>query len=119
MTTLYHFTTNTGHVRESPRAEVGDDIIAMIKPLIVRGGGEIHGLHIAMLPGPIKAFELGWIADKPAVRCELERETESQWKLRITILPHALGSSPLQISMLGDAERCVAWAIIEEEEDRS
>lgn len=33
-TDLHHVTLNTGHVRRSPRAEVADDVIAALMPMI-------------------------------------------------------------------------------------
>ena len=44
MSTIIHFTLNTGHSRVSPRSEVGDDIIAMLAPLTTPGE------HVHRLP---------------------------------------------------------------------
>jgi hypothetical protein len=72
-------------------------------------------------------FTLGWQANTPAVRCYLAKEPNpTLWKqaqgegseptgpwLAVRLLPGALQCSTEQIMMLGDAERCIAWAIIE------
>lgn len=40
---MVHLTLNTGHVRESPRLEVGPGIVEALRPLIDAGGGQIPG----------------------------------------------------------------------------
>lgn len=68
--TLAHVTLTTGHVRESPRAEVGDDVIRLLRPLLARvwagevvpvpyvrggytlSGAEDHGCCALALAGP-------------------------------------------------------------------
>jgi len=122
---LIHITLNSGDERISPRGEGCDDIIAMLKPVVAAGRGEIAGLHILMEAANV--FTLGWQADTPAVRCYLANEpNHALWKqtegegseptgpwLAVRLLPGALQYSTDQIMMLGDAELCVAWAIIE------
>ena len=76
---LIHITLNSGDERISPRAEGRDDIIAMLKPVVAAGGGEIAGLHILMEAANV--FTLGWQADTPAVRCYLANEpNHALWK---------------------------------------
>ena len=41
---LAHLTLNTGHLRSSPRAEVTDETLTALLPLIRAGGGPIPGM---------------------------------------------------------------------------
>jgi hypothetical protein len=125
MDALIHITLNSGDLRISPRSEVRDDVIERVKPIVAARGGEVAGLHITMEAADV--FTLGWQADAPAVRCYLANEPNAAlWKrtegegseptgpwLAVRLLPGALQCTTDQIMMLGDAERCVAWAIIE------
>jgi hypothetical protein len=122
---LIHITLNSGDARISPRAEVSDDTVVMLKPMVAAGGGEVAGLHVTMEAADI--FTFGWQPDTPAVRCYLAKKPNAAlWKqtegegseptgpwLAVRLLPGALQCTTDQIMMLGDAERCVAWAIIE------
>jgi hypothetical protein len=119
--TLTHLTTNTGHTRLSPRAEVSNEIIAMLKPVLARGGGEIKGLHIVLHPRDRDgrtAFDIGWERGAPDVSCVLTCDAPGEWTLTATILPHALTLGVELLGMLGDAERCVAWALLESATER-
>src|ERR1700741_1243987 len=124
MDALIHITLNSGDARISPRSEVRDDIIAIIKP-VVAAGGVLAGLHIVMESAHV--FTLGWEGNPPAVRCYLAKqpnpalwtqaggqgsEPTGPW-LAVRLLPNALQCTTEQVMMLGDAERCVAWTIIE------
>ena len=125
MDTLIHITLNSGDERISPRSEVSDETVEILKPVVAAGGGEIADLYILMEAADV--FTLGWQADIPAVRCYLAREPNpALWKqaegqgseptgtwLAVRLLPGALLCTTEQVMMLGDAERCVAWAIIE------
>ena len=42
--TMTHLTMNTGDTRESARAEVADDVIAALTPLVRAGGGAVPRL---------------------------------------------------------------------------
>jgi hypothetical protein len=122
---LIHITLNSGDARISPRSEVRNDIVAMLKPVVAAGDGMIAGLYVTMEAAD--TFTLGWQPDAPAVRCYLAKEPNAAlWKqtegegseptgpwLAVRLLPGALQCTTEQIMMLGDAERCVAWAIIE------
>jgi len=122
---LIHITLNSGDERISPRSEVSDDTIEMLKPVVAAGDGELAGLYITMEAAHV--FTLGWQPDTPAVRCYLAKEPNPMlWKqaqgegseptgpwLAVRLLPGALQCSTDQIMMLGHAERCIAWAIIE------
>ena len=125
MEALIHITLNSGDARISPRSEVPDNAIQIIKPVVAAGGGELAGLYIVMEASNV--FTLGWQADIPAVRCYLAKEPNpALWKqtegegseptgtwLAVRLLPGALQCTTEQVMMLGDAERCIAWAIIE------
>ena len=125
MDALIQITLNSGDERISPRSEVRDVVVEMLKPIVDAGGGEISGLYILMEAANV--FTLGWQADTPAVRCYLAKEPNpALWKqtegegyeptgpwLAVRLLPDALQCTTEQVMMLGDAERCVAWAIIE------
>ena len=125
MDVLIHITLNSGDERISPRSEGRDDIIEMLMPVVAAGGGEIAGLYITMEGANV--FTLGWQADTPAVRCYLAKPPNlTLWKqaegqgseptgawLAVRLLPGALECTTDQVMMLGDAERCIAWAILE------
>lgn len=141
-TSLLHLTLTSGHVRESPRREVGNDIVALLRPIVAAGRGVVHGLNITIersRPGGA-AFNLGWSSDPtaPDVRCLLcwdprahaawwdEARALTAWLrvalpaepagwpwLAVALQPTALSRTPIQLHMLGDAERCVAWALLD------
>lgn len=64
--TLIHLTLNTGHRRPSPRSEVGDEALAVVAPLVHRGGGA--------LPPPFNGYDLTIIApEESAAAFTVER----------------------------------------------
>ena len=125
MEALIHITLNSGDARISPRSEVPDDIVEILKHLVAAGDGEVAGLYVTM--EATDTFTLGWHPGISAVRCYVAKEpSPALWKqaqgegseptgpwLAVRLLPNALRCTTDQIMMLGDAERCVAWAIIE------
>jgi hypothetical protein len=125
MDALIHITLNSGDLRISPRSEVPGVVVEILKPVVAAGDGKIAGLYVTMEAADV--FTLGWQPDAPAVRCYLAKEPNAAlWKqtegegseptgpwLAVRLLPGALHYTTDQIMMLGDAERCVAWAIIE------
>ena len=48
MDALINITLNSGDERISPCSEGSDGTIAMLKPVVAAGGGELAGLHITM-----------------------------------------------------------------------
>src|SRR5215831_19160296 len=79
MGALIHITLNSGDERISPRSEVRDDIVAMLKPVVAAGGVKVGGLHVTM--EATDTFTLGWHPDVPAVRCYLAKERNAAlWK---------------------------------------
>jgi len=150
---VIHLTLNTGHVRESPRSEVGDDIVAALLPLVRAGGGPLPqppGYSVSFSRDGRNAIytisasvDLGQVAQPaPLVTCGLAVERpERVWSLigALAFMRAGLGGDhygparPATVpwlavlihepavlaaeamSWLGDAERCIAWTIIEED----
>lgn len=48
---IEHVTLTTGHTRRSPRSEVSDEVVAMLRPLLDRA---LRGEHVA-IPGAVPA----------------------------------------------------------------
>jgi hypothetical protein len=48
MKSLFHYTINTGHGRNSPRDEVADNIIEILRPIVLAGGGNIPGTEFSL-----------------------------------------------------------------------
>lgn len=138
MSDLYHLTLTTGHVYCSPRAEVQPDTIERLRPLLRDGSATIAGITIELDPPQPggRVFWLGganrdavravvcwdadnprWWADAVAHPTEVARPlVQPPWApwLAVELLPAATKLSPEVLAMLADAERCVAWALIEE-----
>lgn len=139
MTDLHHLTLTSGHLRRSPRSEVSDEIIAVLQPIVRSGGGELAGLEIRMDPAPYpggRAWTIGSTALPGAVSCVCcwsEQTAAAWWReagallglreapisgppplpwLAVMMRAAALTLPPAKLSMLGDAERCVAWCLI-------
>lgn len=140
---MIHITLNTGHTRISPRSEVSDDIVDTLRPLVRAGGGPLPGpargyrvqimrdgrdaaftilgpLVSASEPGPIVTCGLA-LDDATVVWRGLQRlmpdapcqmPTTMPW-LGVVILPTAALAADAT-DWLGDAERCIAWTMIEE-----
>lgn len=141
---MNHVTLATGHSRVSPRAEVGDDAIDAIAPLLHEGGA---------LPGPT-GYSLRWTSPPGLDVClytvhrdrdgaplvtagvaHSERDAEALWQILADLQERTTGRPPAAprpvapwcaavilpgilddpaVHWLGDLERCVAWAWIEE-----
>jgi len=153
---MIHLTINTGHSRVSQRAEVADDVIEMLRPLVRAGGGRLPGppgysLKITRA-GRDAAFTINLVGEgneeAPLVTCVLAvDDPPAAWHAIGTLLSDrsiaalALnhryhGAMPLSmpaslpwlavmihptvaveaaaLPWLGDLERCLAWAIIED-----
>ncbi len=136
---ISHLTLTSGHLRLSPREEVGADVIARFRPIIRTGAGRIAGLVITLDPPERpggRIYRLGWgpVAAVRAVLCwSGSPEIAAAWWvealgvepvatgvvappvpwLAVAMLPAAMGLAPEQLGMLGDAERCVAWALLD------
>lgn len=142
-THLWHVTLTTGHARQSYRHEVGAEALAALAPVLAAGGGMLAGLRIALdtpTPGG-RRFRCGWRTgadDVVAIVC-WQPTTHARWWTRarteyaasspvplaateppwtpwlaVWLLPAAAQLTHDEAGMLGDAERCVAWALMEE-----
>ena len=136
---IEHITLTTGGVRMSPRSEVEEDKIRRIVAAMRAGGKLWAGWSVRVQPlGPgAWRYDLAQ-QDTTVVACWLcaEKATSDEiWEqaiehstldehavvarprgvpwLAVTLLPSALLMSAEQIGMAGDAERCIAWAILE------
>ena len=45
---MIHYTLNTGHIRMSPRSEVADDIIDVLRPIVEEGEHIIRGILVVV-----------------------------------------------------------------------
>jgi hypothetical protein len=76
---LSHFTVTTGDLRMSPRGEVDERTMEMLKPIVRAGLGIIAGLSILLKHhhvdknAEVWVFTLGFKHDVAAVRCWLSR----------------------------------------------
>lgn len=135
---LLHLTLDTGHQRRSYRDEVADDVIAILRPLLVRastgavvpipgvdppctvrgitsrGGGLLLRVEAA---DAVPLASIGIAGTSLASAC-LWREwiTDGEpprppWCV-VRLLP-GLAAHPEAASWLGDFERCAAWAWID------
>jgi hypothetical protein len=137
--TIEHITLTTGAVRISPRSEVDDEAIARIVVAMRSGGRLWGGWSVAVTPlapgawrytlrqagAPVVtcwlcadagASDATWeAASDPAhladERVILHRPRGVPW-LAVALLPAALTVAPQHLHEAGDAERCVAWAIL-------
>ena len=48
MRALQHLTINAGHNRTSPRDEVADSVVELLRPIIIAGGGAIAGTDFSL-----------------------------------------------------------------------
>ena len=140
---IEHITINTGAARMSPRSEVADASIALIRAALAGDGRlSVTGWRVVRLPTPpagaiydlhhddaghvarcwlcldAAASDAMWeaaTAVAPDERARVNRPRGTPW-LAATVLPDAMPRLVLQPQLLGqagDLERCVAWAIIE------
>ena len=153
--TLAHLTLNTGHIRESPRDEVGADILAVLAPLVAEDGGPLPppfgGYHLTIARGEGEAagsalYTFTGARGLPLATClicwrpEIAAETWARMvTLRTAAVTLGVATMPANarrpatvpwlavllwpslafdrgdaLSWLGDAERVIAWALIEE-----
>jgi hypothetical protein len=125
---LSHYTVLTGDLRMSPRSEIDERTLEMLKPMVHAGFGIVAGLSIVIESHRFKpecwVFTLGFKPEAPAVRCWVSRspnadlwqfgvpEPPAPW-LAVALLDEAANLTPDQALGLGNAERCVAWALLE------
>jgi hypothetical protein len=139
-TTLCHYTITSGHVRHSPRSEVSDAVIAQIRPILRPG--------VRPLPGP-PGYDIRITVDGSALAVTISRARDGAPLVTFVACPDedaiaravaasgAVPAVPLTapaclvdlhptittahdaLGWLGDAERCLAWAWIEEARSRA
>lgn len=136
MTELCHYTISSGHARQSPRTEVADDVLELLRPLLASGDHEIPGLPDYRLRVTASddvfaatVFRLTRRGPAPLVTmmvCGTEnglaialRSTGCKPAVPLS-LPCALVDVHETIALdtsatewLGDFERCLAWAWLE------
>jgi hypothetical protein len=137
--TLSHVTLDTGHWRESPREEVSDEIVDALRKIVRAGEGEIAGLSMEIrVRKGFASFSIGPAGGPTVVGCFLVWDRDislSRWPilsdplqspfppeppwLGVELRAVARKLDPERLLALGDAERCIAWAILEEIADRS
>jgi hypothetical protein len=102
----------------------------MLTPVVRPRFGIVGGLSIVLethrrdSDGEMCVFTLGFKPDAPAVRCWLLRgsspdlwqfgvpEAPAPW-LAVGLVDATANLTPEKVSMLGNSERCVAWALLE------
>ena len=129
---MLHLTLTTGHIRRSPRSEVGDDVIEGLRPLVAAGGGPLApmpGYRVTITRAGRDAMFTLWRGEQPVVTCALAVEDPAGvWRAlgRVvgdTPMPAEVPwlaveihdvSQPEDLHWIADAERCLAWALMEE-----
>ncbi|MFH1924682.1 MAG: hypothetical protein ABIP48_32925 [Planctomycetota bacterium] len=134
---LSHYTLNTGHGRLTDRCEVADDVLDFLRPIVEAGGGDLPmGLRVMLARGDTGSYLfMVFHGEAPLVTCGLavdddraaelwpallgladqlhvprpKRAPPAPW-LSIVMLP---GLASETVSMLGDLEWCLAWAILD------
>jgi len=135
---LAHLTLTTGHARRSPRSEVAPEIITKLRPIVAKGGGALWNTGFGVVV--VERGQGSWIYDLShegveAIRCYLVAEPDASdrmWQrasanhpnavrpptvpwLAVEILPDGvlyLASRMDIVQVMGDLERCVAWALL-------
>lgn len=140
-THIEHMTLTTGHTRSSPRSEVADDVVEILKPLVASGVGVLgdtgwsfgimyghgsccfiifHGSHriatcyVAWTPeGTAAVWPLAAsLADKTGADTPPGPPGRVPW-LAVILMPEVMNVSLDIIMEAGDLERCIAWTVIE------
>jgi hypothetical protein len=140
---LKHITLNSGHVRDSPRSEVADEVLDAVRLLVVKTGsfdvpGQPGWRTNLTLDQGAAVFDVRQ-GNAPIVMCAVAWSTknaEEVWAvlarmatqfgtpkppsmpaavpwIGVLLLPTAVGAQEA-MDWLGDYERCLAWAILEE-----
>lgn len=130
--TLDHYTIRTGHLRRSPRSEVGDEIITMLRPMLTPGSHVIPGFEAyecrtsvhggtltgTVAKGPAEIATIYVCTDAAGLADAIETTGAKPTKplsapACLVDLHPALALASDASSWLGDFERCLAWAWIE------
>jgi hypothetical protein len=129
--TLSHYTLDTGHLRASPRSEVGPGIVEALAPLLVPGEHDVPGfgscrVRVSIDDGTLRADIGGqagplvtlWTVTDAAGLERARAEAGHPAVLDLALpaclvrLRATLGDDPSTWGWLGDFERCLAWAWI-------
>lgn len=139
--TLAHYTAQTGHLRLQPEAEMDRSLLPLLTPLVASPGRRpiphANGLHViapsqADAAGcasyliettdkqPVVIGLLGWSSSAQALwgaavgwpGAQLPSSPVSLPWHAIILMPGIASLDKDTILMLGDIERCLAWAII-------
>ena len=116
---MEHITKETGHVRQSPRSEVADEVVAYLTPLLREAlTGETVNLtgsawHLAAreYAGSLQAELWYGVADGPAHIVQTVDGSPPRCVVEVAGLL-ALGD-PAASHEAGDLERCLAWTWLE------
>lgn len=115
--TLWHYTTTTGHGRASPRSEVSAEALESTRRIVQaaadNGDAElVDGYRLTALtvaPGGLASWVIAAPDGAALVECRLTPGDAP--RLDVRLLP-ALVDHAAAARWMGDAERCIAWAIL-------
>lgn len=140
---IWHITTTTGDTRKSPRDEVGDDIVALMKQWLatMRSGqaqavlDDKYACRIDVDKRKYAVFVIERLSDDMQTRTDIIRFVlckHSKRKVDAWVAVAGVGEPPqppfcavqllhenltfddmLHIGLLADFERCMAWAWLE------
>lgn len=136
---LHHITTSTGHTRRSPRSEVSDDVVRMLREMLDRAiRGErvdlpIEGTCMSAAAEGDALLVTAWRGRAPLVTVGVARSDTDALRLWgllrrdgdaapdrpppapwcAAVLEPGLLLHPGDAAWLGDYERCLAWAWVE------
>lgn len=143
LTHIEHLTLTTGHTRSSPRSEVADDIVEVLKPLVASGAGVLgdtgwsFGVKYGPAPGSacfiiingshrIATSYVAWTPEGAAAVWPLAARMAGKTGadtppsppgrvpwLAVILMPDVINVSLNIIMEAGDLERCIAWTVIE------
>lgn len=137
---LHHYTANTGHYSMQPRKDISQAALDYLAPIVTRSGEHVlhGGLRLVIPEGGSKgassymilsaknrnplvlaalAWQPGtvseqlWQSARDGIRTLPEQPKGHPW-LIVTLLPALDGEPADKIGLIGDLERCVAFAII-------
>ena len=119
---LTHRTTETGHVRQSPRSEIDDDAIRRLAPMLRRALNTGQPVRLAPTAWTITATETADRLDAQAWHGERTGDPH----IRLAVTGRTLTASMAGLAAIrsptraaeaaieaGDLERCLAWTWIE------
>ncbi|TYB18508.1 lactate dehydrogenase [Aggregatibacter actinomycetemcomitans] len=143
---LYHVTVTTGHARKSPRTEVSDDTINILKTWISDMlKGDLRGIvdsHYSCRAGQYNAKMIEFIISRLSddfkqvdlvrfVVCNHSRRKNVAWALvdgkgdapdvpfcAVQLLDNFILQDLEHLSFFGDFERCISWAWLDMQNDK-